>query len=601
MDANVIPERKDVPASDKWDLTTLFKSDEDWEKALARVEPDAKAVAAFEGKLAAGAQSLLDALKAYEELWKNIELVSVYASLLKTSDEGDEKYSDMEGRAEMAISKASALTSFFDSELSSIPDSDVKAWIEREDFKDFKVYVQKLLRQKEHILSQKEERILALQSESAATAEKTFSVAENVDLNNLFGTVNVDGKELPLTQTTWSQFMESPDRAVREKAYKQFYKNFEDHQNILAGLYAGSVNQDVFIARARGYKSSLDAALFGNKVPESVYRNLIDMVHKNFGPLRKYYSIRKRALGVKELRHYDVYVPLVPNVETKTSYDEAVEICREALAPLGKEYTDTLCGGLKGGWVDRYENKGKRSGAFSSGAYTGYPYILLNYKDTIIRDVFTMAHEGGHSMHSWFSANNNPFMQYNYTIFEAEVASTFNEELVFQRLIKKADNAEMKKYLLAMRAADIMATLHRQTMFAEYELKTHELVESGTPLTAPLLRKVYRGLLEEYFGPEMVFEENSDMEGLRIPHFYSAFYVYKYATGISAAMALADRVTKGGEAERNDYFNFLKSGGSRYPIESLRVAGVDMESPEPVQAALDKFAAIIDELDKLIK
>lgn len=600
MNSNAIPERKDVPAGDKWDLTTLFKSDEDWEKALIKIEGDAKAVSSFQGKLAAGPQELLAALKAYEELWKNAELVCNYAGLLKTTDEGDEKSTDMEGRAEMAVSKAAALTSFFESELSEIPEADIESWIERDDYKDYKIYVQKLLRQKEHILSEKEERILALQSESGGTAEKTFSVAENVDINNLFGTVNVDRKDLPLTQTTWTQFMENPDRSVREKAYKQFYKNFESHQNILASLYAGSVNQDVFIARARGYKSSLDAALFGNKVPESVYRNLIDTVHRNFGPLRKYYSIRKRALGVQELRHYDVYVPLVPNVSTKTSYDQAVEICREALAPLGKEYTDTLCGGLKGGWVDRYENKGKRSGAFSNGGYTGYPYILLNYKDSIIRDVFTMAHEGGHSMHSLYSAKNNPFMQYNYTIFEAEVASTFNEELLFQHLINKADDKKMRTYLLAMRAADIMATLHRQTMFAEYELKAHELVESGTPLSAPVLRKLYRGLLEEYFGPEMVFEENSDMEGLRIPHFYSAFYVYKYATGISAALALAERVTKGGEAERNDYFNFLKSGGSRYPIESLRVAGVDMESPAPVQAALDKFAAIIDELDKSI-
>ena len=514
MNSDTIPERKDVPASDKWDLTTLFKTDNDWEAALAKIEADAKTVAAFEGKLASGAETLLNALKAYEELWKNIELVAEYAGLLKTADEGDEKAADMEGRAEMATSKASALTSFFDSELSAIPDADIASWIERDDFKDYKIYVQKLLRQKEHILSQKEERLLALQSESGGTAEKTFSVAENVDINNLFGTINVDGKDLPLTQTTWSQFMESPDRSVREKAYKQFYKNFESHQNILANLYAGSVNQDVFIARARGYKSSLDAALFGNKVPQSVYRNLIDTVHKNFGPLRKYYSIRKRALKVDQLRHYDVYVPLVANVNTKTSYDQAVEICREALSPLGKDYTDTLCAGLKGGWVDRYENKGKRSGAFSSGAYTGYPYILLNYKDSIIRDVFTMAHEGGHSMHSWFSAKNNPFMQYNYTIFEAEVASTFNEELVFQYLLKNAKDESMRSYLLAMRAADIMATLHRQTMFAEYELKAHELVEAGTPLSAPVLRKLYRGLLEEYFGPEMVFEDNSDMEGL---------------------------------------------------------------------------------------
>ncbi len=600
MEKSEIPSRKDVPARDKWDLTTLFKAESDFERALLKIEDDAKAVALFTGKLSESAETLLAALKAYENLWRNIELVDNYASLQHTADESDEKATDMEGRAAMASTKASALTSFFDSELSEIPGEQISAWIERDDFKDYKIYIQKLLRQKKHILSDKEERILALQSESAGTAEKTFSVLENVDLNNLFGSVNIEGKSLPLTQTTYSQFMENPDRAVREQAYKQFYKGFEDHQNIIANLYAGSVNQDVFIARARGYKSSLDAALFGNKVPESVYRNLIDTVHKNLDTLHKYYSIRKRALGLSELRHYDVYVPLVKDIDTKTSYDEAVEICRKALSPLGKEYTDTLCGGLKGGWVDRYENKGKRSGAFSSGAYTGYPYILLNYKDSIIRDVFTMAHEGGHSMHSWYSAHNNPFMQYSYTIFEAEVASTFNEELVFQYLLKNAKDKNMRTYLLAMRASDILATLHRQTMFAEFELKAHELVEGGTPLSAPVLRKIYRGLLEEYFGPEMVFEENSDMEGLRIPHFYSAFYVYKYSTGISAALALAERVTKGGDAEREDYFKFLKSGGSRYPIESLRLAGVDMESPEPVQAALDKFAAIVDELDELL-
>lgn len=593
-----IPLRSEIPQSDKWDLTTLFENDSDWETALSQIERDADAVAQFQGRLGECAETLLAALKSYETLWKNVELVDNYASLLHNADESDERAADMEGRANMASTKASAQTSFFDSELAAIPQEKISAWIERDDFSDYKIFIQKLLHAREHILSEKEERILALQGEAALTAYKTFSVMENVDLNGLFGSVEVEGKKMPLTQTTWTEFLENPDRAVREKTYKQFYGVFEQHQNTLANLYAGSVNQDVFESRARGYKSSLDAALFGNKVPENVYRNLIETVHKNFPALHKYYSIRKRVLGVEELRHYDVYVPLVKDVQTKTSYDEAVEICREALAPLGSEYTDTLCAGLKGGWVDRYENQGKRSGAFSSGAYTSYPYILLNYKDSIIRDVFTIAHEGGHSMHSYYSAKSNPFMQYNYTIFEAEVASTFNEELVFRHLLKNAKDSAMKNYLLAMRASDILATLHRQTMFAEYELKCHELVEGGTPLTAPVLRKTYRELLEQYFGPEMHFEDSSDMEGLRIPHFYSAFYVYKYATGISAALALAERVCSGGKTERNDYFAFLKSGGSRYPIESLKVAGVDMESAEPIQSALDKFSQIVDELER---
>ncbi len=598
MNDEKIPLRSEIPQGDKWDLTTLFKNDSDWEDALLQIGRDADSVARFQGRLGESAETLLAALKAYEALWKNVELVDNYASLMHNADEGDERATDMEGRANMASTDASARLSFFDSELTAIPQEKISEWIERDDFRDYKIFIQKLLRAREHILSAKEERILALQGESALTAYKTFSVMENVDLNNLFGSVEVDGKKLPLTQTTWTEFLENPDRAVREKTYKQFYGVFEQHQNTLANLYAGSVNQDVFESRARGYKSSLDAALFANKVSENVYRNLIETVHKNFPALHKYYSIRKRVLGVEELRHYDVYVPLVKDVQTKTSYDEAVEICRAALAPLGSEYTDTLCAGLKGGWVDRYENRGKRSGAFSSGAYTGYPYILLNYKDSIIRDVFTIAHEGGHSMHSYYSAKSNPFMQYNYTIFEAEVASTFNEELVFRHLLKNAEDSAMKNYLLAMRASDILATLHRQTMFAEYELKCHELVEGGTPLSAPLLRKTYRDLLEQYFGPEMHFEDASDMEGLRIPHFYSAFYVYKYATGISAALALAERVCSGGKSERDDYFAFLKSGGSRYPIESLKVAGVDMESPAPIQAALDKFSQIVDELER---
>ncbi len=598
MSKNTIPSRSDVPASDKWDLSTLYKSDEDWEKALSSIKNLTDAVVSFKGKLASSSDSLLACLKANEELEKVIETVYNYASLQHTADESDAATQDREGRAMMAYAASESATSFFSPELMAIPDEKIKDWMERPEFADYKIFLQKELHHKPYILSEKEERILSLQAESSQTAENAFSLLTNVDLK--FGSVHINGEEKPLTQSTFTLYLHNGDREVRKEAYKNFYKGFVEHENTLASLYAGSVNQDVFTARARGYKSSLEAALYGNKVPESVYRNLIDTVHKNLPTLHKYYALRKKVLGLSELRHYDVYVPLVKDVESKTSYDEAVEICRNALAPLGKDYTDILCGGLKGGWVDRYENKGKRSGAFSSGAYTGYPYILLNYKDDVIRDVFTMAHEGGHSMHSYYSKTNNPFMCYNYTIFEAEVASTFNEELVFEYLLKNAKSPEMKAYLLSMRADDILATLHRQTMFAEFELKAHELVEGGTPLSADVLRKTYRSLLELYFGKDMVFEEESDMEGLRIPHFYSAFYVYKYATGISASLALAKRVTQGGEKEREDYFKFLKSGGSRYPIESLKVAGVDMSSTEPIQSALDTFAGLVKELEDLI-
>ena len=600
MSTNKIPLRDEVPAKDKWDLSSIFKSDDEWEEALKSLPAITQKVAAYKGKLGESDKTLLEALKAYEQAQLKMETVYHYASLIHEANEDDSAATDKNGRALMAYTQMQSELSFIDPEIQAIDETKLRQWISQPEYADYKVFIEKNLHFKKYILSEKEERILSLQMQTAETPYTAFSVLTNVDINKTFGTVNVDGEEKPLTETTWSVFLHSQDRKVREEAYKKFYAKFEEHQNSIAALYAGSVNQDIFSVRARGYDSSLQQALYGNKVPLSVYHNLIDCIHKNLDTLHEYYSLRKKVLGVKELRHWDVYVPLVKSVETKTSYEEAVEICRKALAPLGKEYTDRLCDGLLNGWADRYENVGKRSGAFSSGCYIGNPYILLNYKDDVIRDVFTMAHEGGHSMHSWYSVHNNPFMSYDYTIFEAEVASTFNEELVFKYLLENAKSKEMKAYLLSMRADDILATLHRQTMFAEFELKAHETVENGTPLTAELLRKIYRDLLELYFGPEMVFESNSDLEGLRIPHFYTAFYVYKYATGISAALALAKRVTEGGEKEREDYFRFLKSGGSRYPIESLRVAGVDMESTEPVQAACDTFKAIVDELKQIL-
>ena len=601
MCAKTIPARKDVPAKDKWDLSSIYKSDDEWEKALKSLPELTKKAAAYKGRLGESAITLLAALKELEAANLVMETVYHYASLQHEADEDDSKATDRDGRAMMAYTQMQAELSFVDPEIQEIDETKLRKWISTKEFADYRIYIEKLLHFKQYILNEKEERILSLAMQPGQTAETAFSVLTNVDMNKTFGTVTEDGEEKQLTETTWGVFMHSQDRKVREEAYKKFYAKYEEHQNTIAALYAGSVNQDVFSMRARGYKSSLEMALYGNKVPVAVYHNLIDCVHQNLPALHDYYKLRREVLGLAkgELRHYDVYVPLVKSVKSNTTYEQAVELCRAALAPLGAEYTDRLCAGLLNGWADRYENIGKRSGAFSSGCYVGNPYILLNYNEENIRDVFTMAHEGGHSMHSWYSVHNNPFMCYDYTIFEAEVASTFNEELLFEYLYKNAKDEEMKKYLLSMRADDILATLFRQTMFAEFELKAHEFVENGTPLTAELLRKTYRELLELYFGPEMTFEANSDMEGLRIPHFYTAFYVYKYATGISAALALAKRVTNGGEAEREDYFKFLKSGGSRYPIESLKIAGVDMAKTEPVQAACDEFKKIIADLNKL--
>ncbi|MDR0497149.1 MAG: oligoendopeptidase F, partial [Treponema sp.] len=457
-------------------------------------------------------------------------------------------------------------------------------------------------------LSEKEERIIALHAEGEGISSDAFTVLTNVDID--FGVIDTPEGEKPLSQSTWSVFMENPDRELRRRVYETFYRHFDAHKNTLASLYAGQVKLDVIHARIRGHSSARAAALFSNDVNEKVYDNLIDTVGKNLGTLHRYYGLRKKALKVPELRHYDVYVPMSAVAVKKTPWNEAVNLVSEALSPLGDEYTETLKSGLLGRWADRYENKGKRSGAFSAGSYTGDPYILMNYKDDSIRDIFTLAHEGGHSMHSYYSAKNNPFMHYNYTIFEAEVASTFNEELLFRYMLNRADSAdqksvdqrsiEFKRYIVNKRVDEIVGTLYRQTMFAEFEKLTHELEEGGTPLTVDLLREEYRKLLNKYFGSEMVLEKESDLEGLRIPHFYRAFYVYKYSTGISAALALAEKVLSGGEKEREDYFGFLKSGGSRFPIDSLKAAGVDMSSPAPVEAACGVFSRLVDELEKLL-
>ena len=597
MNNNKIPERSEISDKDKWDLSTLYKTDAEWEADLKKIPDYAEKICELKGKLKTSGK-LLEALKLIEEFGKVSEKLGNFAFLQSATDAANAHYQDMQGRYIMCATAAEAQISFLDPEIQAIPDSDISEWMSKPEYDDYRIYLKKLLRSKPYILSEKEERLMALQSEAAGCAHKTFGMLTNVDLD--FGTIKTPEGEKPLSQTTFTSFMENPDRDIRRTAYKQFYQVYKKHVNTIAALYEGSVNNDVYQSRARGYSSSRAMELFPDNVAESVYDNLVSTVRANFKSLHKYYSLRKKVLKLDELRHYDVYVPLVEGVKKVTPFNDAVEIIRQALSCLGSEYTQILCSGLTGGWVDKYENKGKRSGAFSSGGYTGYPYILTNYKEDVLRDVFTLAHEGGHSMHSYYSAKSNPFMHYNYTIFEAEVASTFNEELVFKYLLKSADTNKIKGYLLSIRAADIMATLHRQTMFAEYEKRTHELVESGTPLSADLLRSEYRKLLCDYFGPEMVFEDESDLEGLRIPHFYNAFYVYKYATGISASLALADRVYNGGESERKDYFRFLTSGGSRYPVESLKIAGVDMNTTEPIQAACNRFSDIVDELETIL-
>jgi oligoendopeptidase F len=446
------------------------------------------------------------------------------------------------------------------------------------------------------VLSESEERILSMQQEANQTASRSFGALTDADMD--FGYVDTPEGKKPLSQSTLGALLLHRDRDVRKQAYLQFHDVYERHKNTLTNLYAGSVHLDVYKSRVRNFPSSRAAALFPDDVPEEVYDNLIDVVSRNLEPLQRYYALRKRVLDLDEFHVYDGKVPLVDDLSVHHTFEEAVDVVSNALSPLGDDYVATLRDGMLDGWVDRYENKGKRSGAFSAGSYVAHPFILMNFKDDDLRDVFTLAHEGGHAMHSWYSARNNPFQHYDYTIFEAEVASTFNEQLLFHYMIGDSHDERMRAYLLNHQIDEIVGTLFRQTMFAEFEKRTHEMVEGGQPLTVDNLRAEYRKLLEKYFGPGTTLDEVSDIEGLRIPHFYRAFYVYKYATGVSAAISLSRRVLEGGEKERNDYFEFLKSGGSRFPIESLRAAGVDMAGPEPIETAISLFAQRVGELEQ---
>ena len=593
-----IPTRSEIAVSDTWDLSKLFSNDKEWNSSLADFDKMAEKIPSFQGTLGNSAVSLADYLDFSRDLNILVERLFYYADLRQSEDEATGTARTMVGKITMSAAKARAASAWENPEILAIPEKDMETFMAHERITDYRIYLPRTLRYRPYILSDKEERIIALHSEGEGAVNDAFSVLTNVDFN--FGMIDTPEGKRPLSQSTFSVFLESPDRDLRQRAYKTFYGCFDAHKTTLASLYSGSVKQDAINARVRGYPSARAASLFPDNVSEAVYDNLISAVSGKLDTLHRYYSLRKRVLKVQELRHWDVYAPLVPTAKKTTSWNEAVDLVSGAFAPLGDEYVSTLRNGLLGRWADRYENKGKRSGAFSAGSFTGDPYILMNYKDDSIRDVFTLAHEGGHSMHSWYSARNNPFMHYNYTIFEAEVASTFNEELLFRYLEKKSESKEIRLYLVNKHADDLLATLYRQTMFAEFEKITHEFEEGGTPLTAELLRSEYRKLLEKYFGAEMVLEEASDLEGLRIPHFYRAFYVYKYATGVSAALALADRVLGGGAKEREDYFTFLKSGGSRFPIESLKAAGVDMSSPEPVNAACDTFGHLVDELERLL-
>jgi oligoendopeptidase F len=596
--ARTVPHRSEVRLVDTWDLTPLYPEEETWECELKAVQAEYSGISAFRARVGESAAELHDALEFEKRIDMRVEQLSQYASLRVAEDSSNDASLSREVRLDSLRVRIGEAFSFLLPEIQAIPDEIFERYLSSETLAEWVVPLKKLRRLKPHTLSANEERLLALGSSAIRGHQETFSQLTNVDMK--FGFVRDGlGEERELTQSSFSSFLQQPDPEVRRNAFHQFYREFKDHQFTLASALGSSIRGDVFDSRARNYPSAIEAALFIDDVPLSVYDNLISTVRNSLPPLYRYFALRKRVLGLPEIHHYDTYVPMVADMRSNIGWDEAVALVLEALAPLGQEYLSVLGNGLREGrWCDRFENKGKRSGAFSYGSYTSPPYIMMNYKPDVFSDVYTLAHEAGHSMHTWYAKRTQTYQSYHYPIFLAEVASTFNEILLTEHLLKTTNDERMRAYLINRQIDDLRGTLFRQTMFAEFERATHAAEEADRPLTLEGFKSVYRGLLEAYFGPDFAIDSELDLEGLRIPHFYSAFYVYKYATGISAAVALAGQVLESGDTTR--YLNFLRSGGSKFPIETLAEAGVDMASPAPIEAALRLFERRVEELSKLL-
>lgn len=592
--------RSKVAQADTWDLTRMFKSDASWERAFKQLEVYLPRIGAFQGKLGRSAKQLRLCLDFSNEVGQLLEKVGAYVQLKYSEDIANAEYQAKMARFSFLATRISEASCYIHPEIQAIPKEKMRAFLKDPLLREFKFALESLLRYKPHILSQSEERLLAMQGEVAETPSKVFDQLSDADMK--FGEVmDENGVRVELTQSSFRSLLESPKRSVRKEAFQKYYDVMEGHKNTLAATLSGSVLQDVYYARARNYLSAREAALFGDRMPAAAYDALIAAVREALPTVQRYLALRKRVLRLKDLHFYDTYTPIVKGMQQDIPYMQAVDLCCEAVAPLGNAYVQAMRKGLTTDrWVDRYENRNKHSGAFSYGCYGCMPYILMNYKNTVLDSVFTLAHEAGHSMHSWYSMRQQPYQYAHYPILLAEVASTFNEQLLGHYLLQHAASDKERALLINKRIDEIRGTIIRQTMFAEYEKNIHEIAESGRPLTLEVLRGVYRELLEDYFGPECVVDTPLELEGMRIPHFYRAFYVYKYATGLSAAIALSQNVLHGGNRERERYLAFLSAGGSRYPLDTLKAAGVDLVRPEPILQAMTEFKELVSQMENMV-
>jgi len=597
---STVPERSDIDEEYQWCLEDMYQRLEDWEDDAKTVQALGQELAAFQGKLGDSSDALLRALKLEDAIGEKLGRLFAFAKMKRDENNRNATYQALTDRAMQLLVQMEALKAFFTPEILAIDEARLKEFLQENDkLRLYQFALNEVLREKPHILSTEEEELLAQAGEITEAPSQIFTMFNNADLQ--FPIVHDgNGNEVELTHGRYIQLLEDTHPEVRREAFLAMNGTYEKNRNTLAAIYASSVKKDVFYARVRHYASSRQMMLDSDNVPLSVYDNLISTVHEALPALHKYIGLRKRVLGLEAVHPYDLFTPIVSELNVKIPYDTARDTVEESLSVLGQEYQSIAHDGLRGGWVDVYETRGKTSGAYSWGAYGVHPYILLNYQDTL-DNMFTLAHELGHAMHSYFSHETQPYVYAHYTIFVAEVASTCDEALLLHHLLQTTNDKRRRAYLINHQLETLRGTLYHQTMFAEFEKVTHEKVEQGIPLTPEVLSEEYMRLQQQYYGGQHgVIDEEAAIGWARIPHFYNAFYVYKYATGISAATALSQKILNEGEPAVKAYLDFLKSGGSDHPIELLRKAGVDMESPQPVRATLDEFSRLVDELDGLL-
>lgn len=589
--------RSEISDEYKWSVKDLYSSDELWNNDYEKALKSTQEKSSFEGCVMDSADTLADALSESEKDDYITERLYVYAFMRYYEDTSDGTYQQMSGKAQMLAVKMSEKYSFLVPEIMAADDDKVARFLDSDKIKPYRHLLCDMLAKKEHTCSQKEEKLLAMASQMADSPSDIFSKFNNADVK--FGKVHDEhGDEKELTSAGFSVFMESRDRNVRKEAFYALYRQYKSYINTLAASYYGNVKQAVFFANARNYESTLQMYLSGSFIPESVYTNLIDTVNNNLDKMHDYVSLRKKTLGVDELHFYDIYAPLTSDYTVKVSYENAKETVLDALKILGDDYVSQVKKGYESGWVDVYENGGKRSGAFSWGAYGTHPYIFLNYTETL-NDIFTLIHETGHAMHTYYSNETQPYTYAGYKIFVAEVASTCNEVILIDYLLKHSRSDEEKKYLYGHYLEQFKGTLFRQTMFAEFEMITHRMAQDGEVLNAESLCGTYKKLNEKYFGKDMVIDEEIAYEWARIPHFYTPFYVYQYATGFSAAVAIATKIINGDKEVLHGYREFLKGGSSMHPIELLSLCKIDMSKPDVIQDALNVFGSLIEDFKKI--